>query len=68
MKKNSFEAPCAYMQYDEAKGKDVKTFPAVSCGHDCGKCGWNPAVREKRLERRAEKCTRERLAASAERR
>lgn len=44
-------APCGGTVTED--GEEYEVFPAVDCDLECEKCGWNPAVRQARIERRA---------------
>lgn len=51
--------PCVFQVWDEASQKDVTRQPPVNCAHQCGKCGWNPAVAARRKRKiREPKVTR----------
>jgi hypothetical protein len=43
-------APCGCQVQNG--GEEYQEFPAVDCDLECEKCGWNPAVRRARIERR----------------
>ena len=49
------DAPCAYYGWSEAAQKDVLLLPTVNCNGMCGKCGYNPEVKAKRLAARKPK-------------
>ena len=57
--KRERHAPCSYFEYNEVKHRDEECYPAVICNHDCGKCGWNPEVREKRIQALLERWAKE---------
>lgn len=42
--------PCAYYDYDDAAARDRLCCPVDNCDMQCGGCGFNPAVMDKRLE------------------
>ena len=42
--------PCAYYDYDDAAARDRLTHPADNCDMQCGGCGFNPVVADKRLK------------------
>lgn len=50
-KKENANAPCSFVQWNEAAQSDELHWPHVLCALDCDHCGWNPAVKERRLER-----------------
>lgn len=51
LSKPGLRAPCMFICWDDRKHKDVEAYPAVSCTYDCDSCGWNPEVKEERLEK-----------------
>ena len=53
--KVGLRAPCVYEIWDERNQKYVEAYPAVGCNHVCDRCGWNPAVAEKRMIKIREK-------------
>lgn len=52
-------APCGSKTTE--RGEEYTVFPAVDCDLRCEKCGWNPAVRRARIERRSGNGQAERL-------
>lgn len=42
-------APCRFALYDDAAQRDVSVLPEVNCQGECGKCGFNPSVKARRL-------------------
>ena len=47
--KKKLMAPCSYLVWNDAKNRDELVAPPVDCKMECHKCGWNPAVMERRL-------------------
>ena len=45
-------APCIFICRDAETGRFAPAYPQVDCEHRCRRCGWNPAVRARRLKRR----------------
>ena len=43
--------PCEYYDWDEAAARDRQMLPVNECQMQCGRCGFNPAVADLRLER-----------------
>ena len=42
--------PCRFVTYSAIQKEDVLAKPAVDCGMECDRCGWNPKVQEARLK------------------
>ena len=42
---------CRFEIYSEIQKEFVLAKPSVGCDGDCDRCGWNPEVKQKRLER-----------------
>ena len=51
MLKNRMNVPCGYRGWDVKRHRFVYRYPAVDCETGCVSCGWNPAVKERRLKR-----------------
>ena len=49
--KRKVNAPCGYERWDDELQKNVTWYPAVLCEMDCSHCGFNPAVKEQRINR-----------------
>lgn len=45
------KAPCAFEAWDGRKKKEVLRYPNVGCAQECETCGWNPEVKQRRLDR-----------------
>ena len=43
--------PCCFTSYSAVQKEDILTKPSVDCQMECDHCGWNPKVKEARLER-----------------
>lgn len=50
-KKRLMGSPCGYEAFDTVARKNRIFYPSVSCHGECDKCGWNPAVKKKRVEK-----------------
>ena len=49
--KKQMKAPCVYVAWNDMLNKDTDFYPAVNCSYDCAHCGWNPEVKQKRVEK-----------------
>lgn len=43
--------PCAFYDWDEAAARDRLTHPVADCQMQCGGCGFNPNVSDRRIEK-----------------
>lgn len=43
--------PCAFYDWDDAADCDRLTNPTDNCGMQCGSCGFNPSVADRRIEK-----------------
>lgn len=43
--------PCAFYDWDDAAARDRLAHPTDSCQMQCGICGFNPNVADRRIER-----------------
>jgi hypothetical protein len=43
--------PCAYFDWDEAAARDRLTVPVDDCSMQCGTCGFNPRIADKRVQK-----------------
>ncbi len=50
-KRREANAPCSYEAWDDLKRKDVTMYPPIRCDLECSRCGWNPEVQARRIEK-----------------
>lgn len=49
--KRKLRAPCLFVEYNDRLRREIESYPAVSCAFRCDRCGWNPVVKQQRIEK-----------------
>lgn len=50
-KKRALGSPCGYEAFNPTTKKNQIFYPAVSCHGECDRCGWNPEVKQRRVDK-----------------